>query len=95
MHDEELGFFEPRPWHQDRPQRPKVWGDDTPSNWWGPMSHGSPASAQAPLQPGAAPVHHGLQAAAAKNGARKPAVAQARAKQTQKKSCASRKSRRG
>jgi catechol 2,3-dioxygenase-like lactoylglutathione lyase family enzyme len=39
MHDEELGFFEPRPWHQDRPQRPKVWGDDTPSNWWGPMSH--------------------------------------------------------
>jgi catechol 2,3-dioxygenase-like lactoylglutathione lyase family enzyme len=28
-----------RPWHQDRPQRPKVWGDDTPSNWWGPMSH--------------------------------------------------------
>jgi hypothetical protein len=39
MHDEELGFFEPRPWHQDLPQRPKVWGDDTPSNWWGPMSH--------------------------------------------------------
>jgi hypothetical protein len=39
MHDEELGFFEPRPWHQDRPQRPKVWGDDTLSNWWGPMSH--------------------------------------------------------
>jgi hypothetical protein len=30
MHDEELGYFEPRPWHQDRPQRPKVWGDDTP-----------------------------------------------------------------
>jgi len=23
-----------------RPQRPKVWGDDTPSNWWGPMTHG-------------------------------------------------------
>jgi catechol 2,3-dioxygenase-like lactoylglutathione lyase family enzyme len=39
MYDEELGFFEPRPWHQDRPQRPKVWGDDTLSNWWGPMSH--------------------------------------------------------
>jgi len=36
MHDEELGYFEPRPWHQDRPQRPKVWGDDTPSNYWGP-----------------------------------------------------------
>jgi catechol 2,3-dioxygenase-like lactoylglutathione lyase family enzyme len=39
MHDEDLGFFEPRPWHQDRPQRPKVWGDGTLSNWWGPMSH--------------------------------------------------------
>jgi catechol 2,3-dioxygenase-like lactoylglutathione lyase family enzyme len=38
MFDEELGFFERRPWHQDRPQRPKVWGDNTPSNWWGPMS---------------------------------------------------------
>jgi hypothetical protein len=40
IHDEELGFFEPRPWHQDRPQRPKVWRDETPSNWWGPMSRG-------------------------------------------------------
>jgi len=53
MHDEELGFFEPRPWHQDRPQRPKVWGDDTPSNWWGPMSrsatHGD-ASAPKPAK---------------------------------------------
>src|SRR6266550_5262860 len=36
MYDEELGYFEPRPWHQDRPQRPKVWGDDTPTNYWGP-----------------------------------------------------------
>jgi catechol 2,3-dioxygenase-like lactoylglutathione lyase family enzyme len=94
MHDEELGYFEPRPWHQDRPQRPKVWGDDTPSNWWGPMSHGSPASASAPLQPGAAPVHHGLQTAP-KAEARKPAVVEARAKQAQKKSRTSRKSRRG
>jgi catechol 2,3-dioxygenase-like lactoylglutathione lyase family enzyme len=60
MHDEELGFFEPRPWHQDRPQRPKVWGDDTLSNWWGPDSrklgasagHGAPdaAPAKAPAQ---------------------------------------------
>ena len=48
MHDEELGFFEPRPWHQDRPQRPKVWGDDKPANWWGPMAriahHGDAAA---------------------------------------------------
>jgi catechol 2,3-dioxygenase-like lactoylglutathione lyase family enzyme len=36
MYDEELGYFEPRPWHQDRPQRPKVWGDNTPTNYWGP-----------------------------------------------------------
>jgi catechol 2,3-dioxygenase-like lactoylglutathione lyase family enzyme len=43
MHDEELGYFEPRPWHQDRPQRPKVWGDDTPTNFWGPgHPHGMP-----------------------------------------------------
>lgn len=25
MRDEELGYFEPRPWHRDHPQRPKVW----------------------------------------------------------------------
>src|SRR5580704_13491620 len=81
MHDEELGFFEPRPWHQDRPQKPKVWGDDTPSNWWGPMSHGSPQHAQALAQPAAAPVHHGLQTAP-----RTPALAEARTKQAQKKS---------
>ncbi len=29
MKDEALGYFDPRPWHQDRPQRPKVWGPDT------------------------------------------------------------------
>ena len=55
MFDEELGFFEPRPWHQDRPQRPKVWGDDTPSNWWGPMSrsaaHGDPAAPKSTTEP--------------------------------------------
>jgi catechol 2,3-dioxygenase-like lactoylglutathione lyase family enzyme len=36
MKDEELGFFDPRPWHQDRPQVPKVWGPDTLTNYWGP-----------------------------------------------------------
>src|ERR1700722_829479 len=46
MHDQYLDFFEPRPWHQDRPQRPKVWGDDTLSNWWGPMSHNPGREAQ-------------------------------------------------
>jgi catechol 2,3-dioxygenase-like lactoylglutathione lyase family enzyme len=35
MFDEELGYFEPRPWHHDQPQRPKVW---TPGKTtvWGP-----------------------------------------------------------
>jgi len=25
MKDEALGYFDPRPWHRDRPQRPKTW----------------------------------------------------------------------
>lgn len=36
MLHEELGYFEPRRWHQDYPQRPKVWPEDTRPNWWGP-----------------------------------------------------------
>ncbi len=36
MPDEELGYFAPRPWHQDRPQYPKVWPDQTPRNYWVP-----------------------------------------------------------
>jgi len=34
--NEELGYFEPRPWHRDRPQKPKVWEKDpSASNLWG------------------------------------------------------------
>jgi len=37
MLDERLGYYEPRPWHEDSPQRPKVW---QPGPWvgnaWGP-----------------------------------------------------------
>jgi catechol 2,3-dioxygenase-like lactoylglutathione lyase family enzyme len=34
--NEELGYFEPRPWHRDRPQKPKVWPKDpSASNLWG------------------------------------------------------------
>ena len=34
--NEELGYFEPRPWHRDRPQRPKVWTPDpNAANYWG------------------------------------------------------------
>ena len=35
MKDEALGYFDPRPWHQDTPQRPKVWGKETLRNYWG------------------------------------------------------------
>jgi catechol 2,3-dioxygenase-like lactoylglutathione lyase family enzyme len=35
MKDESLGYFDPRPWHQDRPQYPKVWGPETLRNYWG------------------------------------------------------------
>jgi catechol 2,3-dioxygenase-like lactoylglutathione lyase family enzyme len=34
MLDEELGYYEPQPWHEDRPQRPKVW-HARPSDKWG------------------------------------------------------------
>jgi catechol 2,3-dioxygenase-like lactoylglutathione lyase family enzyme len=36
MKDEELGYFDPRPWHRDLPQRPKVWGDKEVAQIWGP-----------------------------------------------------------
>lgn len=36
MKDETLGYFDPRPWHQDRPQRPKVWPADKVAFIWGP-----------------------------------------------------------
>lgn len=35
MKDEALGYFEPRPWHQDQPQKPKVWPADTLGSYWG------------------------------------------------------------
>lgn len=35
LKDEELGYFDPRPWHRDTPQRPRVWERDT-TTIWGP-----------------------------------------------------------
>jgi catechol 2,3-dioxygenase-like lactoylglutathione lyase family enzyme len=35
MKNEELGYFEPRPWHADRPQRPKVWESHQVAFMWG------------------------------------------------------------
>ena len=80
MHDEELGYFEPRPWHQDRPQRPKVWGDDTLSNWWGPMSHSPNRTA------GAATKQISEPAGKAAGAERAPALARVRMRDDQKKS---------
>jgi catechol 2,3-dioxygenase-like lactoylglutathione lyase family enzyme len=35
MKDEELGYFDPRPWHRDKPQRPKVWEPGPATSIWG------------------------------------------------------------
>ncbi|MEA2988473.1 MAG: hypothetical protein QOG83_1184, partial [Alphaproteobacteria bacterium] len=34
-------YFEPRPWHEDFPQRPKVWPNDTLRAYWGFGSFGT------------------------------------------------------
>lgn len=34
MYDEERCYFEPRPWHEDLPQRPKTWPREN-ANMWG------------------------------------------------------------
>jgi catechol 2,3-dioxygenase-like lactoylglutathione lyase family enzyme len=34
--DEALGYFDPRPWHRDIPQRPKVWDAKEVAYIWGP-----------------------------------------------------------
>lgn len=42
LKDEELGYFEPRPWHADRPQRPKNWGpEEFVRNLWNPQPFNS------------------------------------------------------
>jgi len=33
MKDEELGYFDPKPWHRDTPQRPKTWTRDESTIW--------------------------------------------------------------
>jgi Glyoxalase/Bleomycin resistance protein/Dioxygenase superfamily len=38
MLNEDLGYFEPRPWHEEFPQKPKVWKADMhATNHWGTM----------------------------------------------------------
>jgi len=41
MKDEELGYWEPRPWHEERPLRPKTWPKDTLRSAWGFGSFGT------------------------------------------------------
>lgn len=41
MVEERLGYFEPRPWHHDHPQVPKIWALDLAMvNSWGPIDFG-------------------------------------------------------
>jgi catechol 2,3-dioxygenase-like lactoylglutathione lyase family enzyme len=41
MKDEELGYWEPRPWHEEMPLRPKKWPKDTLRSAWGFGSFGT------------------------------------------------------
>jgi catechol 2,3-dioxygenase-like lactoylglutathione lyase family enzyme len=41
MKDETLGYWEPRPWHEEMPLRPKKWPKDTPRSAWGFGSFGT------------------------------------------------------
>jgi catechol 2,3-dioxygenase-like lactoylglutathione lyase family enzyme len=40
MRDEALGYWDPRPWHQEAPLRPKRWPKDTWRSQWGFGSNG-------------------------------------------------------
>lgn len=41
MIDEDLGYWEPRPWHEERPLRPKKWPKETLRSQWGFGSFGT------------------------------------------------------
>ena len=41
MKDEALGYWEPRPWHEERPLRPKMWPKETWRSQWGFGSFGT------------------------------------------------------
>lgn len=41
MKDEELGYWEPRPWHEEMPLRPKRWPKETWRSAWGFGSFGT------------------------------------------------------
>jgi len=35
MNGDSVGYFEPRPWHSEKPQKPRVWTAEEASNLWG------------------------------------------------------------
>lgn len=41
MYDEDLGYWQPRPWHEEVPLRPKRWSEDTWRSAWGFGSFGT------------------------------------------------------
>jgi len=41
MADEEMGYWAPRPWHEETPLRPKKWANDTWRSAWGFGSFGT------------------------------------------------------
>ena len=46
MYDEEGGYFEPRPWHKDRPQKPKTWDPKQAARHVGPAAGAELAARQ-------------------------------------------------
>lgn len=51
MVDEELGYYDPRPWHRDRPQKPKVWRGLPRDVWGGAPAPACHEFARKPAQP--------------------------------------------
>ena len=41
MYDEELGYWQPRPWHEETPLYPKHWPKETWRSAWGFGSFGT------------------------------------------------------
>jgi catechol-2,3-dioxygenase len=56
MKDEAAGYFEPRPWHKDHPQRPKVWTDFKAARLtWGPQPSAEYAATHSKHSPSTTP----------------------------------------
>lgn len=51
MKSEALGFFDPRQWHRDRPQKPKRWTREEAASYWGVPSAPDYSKGRPPMQP--------------------------------------------